>query len=127
MYVKVGHLPDSRKLVELVAQFKPVPSQQGYATVHGVEQVFQPHLDCTVKRAFIAIIWSHGSIYPHCDSETDNRKHVVLQNNEDCWYMHDNQWQKLEEGGIYTMNPRLVHASINWGPEPRVHLIYDEK
>ena len=54
-----------------------------------------------------------------------DRFHLVIQTNPDCWMLHDGQWQQLEPGGIYTLDPLIPHASVNWGNEPRVHFVVD--
>jgi len=81
---------------------------------------------------FLAVIWPDGHIMPHGAGGIGEviedgavRYHLVLKTNPDAWSMHDNEWQQLEERGIYEFDPRKVHASINWGKEYRVHLVVD--
>lgn len=55
------------------------------------------------------------------------RTHVVLATNDRCWQFHGGTWQQLTAGGLYVMDPRLEHASINFGDTLRVHLVIDER
>jgi hypothetical protein len=106
-----------------------------YTTMHqeGIRHSFYPHLQDIFPsrewiRCFLSIIWHNGSIEPHQDTDTvpdSQRCHLVLQTNPDCWMLHDGTWQQLQEDKIYTMDPRLFHASINWGHEPRVFFVVD--
>ena len=74
-----------------------------------------------------------GVIPPHKDkpntenniSEDLTRYHLVLTTNPGCWQYHSGQWQQLEHGYLYTMDPQLEHASVNWGSTTRLHLILD--
>ena len=41
-------------------------------------------------------------------------------------YVRDgNVWTSVEEGAIYTMDPTVRHASVNWGHHPRTLLVVD--
>ena len=53
------------------------------------------------------------------------RYHLILSTNDWCWNFHAGTWQQLEVGYMYTMDPTREHASINWGPNTRWHLILD--
>jgi hypothetical protein len=53
------------------------------------------------------------------------RHHLVLQTNSHCWNFHGGDWQQLEMGGIYMVDPTIEHASINWGDTVRIHLVVD--
>ena len=71
-----------------------------------------------------------GIIHLHTDPLPDGfprhtRYHVVLTTNPYCWGYHDGSVQRLEAGGVYTIDESLEHASVNWGKTPRVHLVID--
>lgn len=133
--LRVGFHSNSRQLADLAGKLNPQPSREGYATTSRQEtsELYYPLLSDVFPgrwlQCFLAIIWANGTIPPHCDSETGDGKskrfHLVIQSNANCWYMHNNQWQQLEEGGIYEFDPTLVHAAVNWGGEPRIHLVVD--
>ncbi len=53
------------------------------------------------------------------------RYHVVLATNPHCWHFHDGTWQRLQRGGVYTVDPAQEHASINLGHTVRSHLVVD--
>lgn len=135
MYELVGELPGARRLADLAGQLHPQPSREGYATTDRektrvlYEQHVSPYLPGEWTKCFLAIIWPNGTIPPHRDGDSiregSKRFQVVLQTNDQCWNLHDRQWQQLVQDGIYTMQPDLVHASVNWGSEPRILLIAD--
>ena len=78
--------------------------------------------------SMVVVVMVNGSIPPHRDAPLRRgfqRYHIVLQTNENCWNYHAGEWAQLEEGGIYTMDCTKTHAAINWGAEPRVHLVID--
>lgn len=137
MYRQIGRYEgDVGELVELIKWLNPAPTLPlMYNTTEPTRtaEVYQPHLQSVFPgewtKCFLAIIWPNGSIMPHVDADTagQTRTHLVLQSNPDCWNMNDGKWCQLETGGIYTMDQTLVHASINWGSEPRVHFIVDRK
>ena len=137
MYQKVGHYDgDTKVLVELIRLLDPAPTLPLlYNTTEPkrTEAVYRPHLQETLPgewtKCFLAIIWPNGSIMPHQDLDVAGqiRTHLVMQTNSDCWCMNAGLWSQPEQGGIYTMDQTLVHASINWGSEPRVHFVVDRK
>ena len=104
----------------------------GYATVHdaGVKAAYGPLLGTLIsgvwRHAFLSVIWRDGSIAPHCDdSVRGQRFHVVVQSAPDAWLLHGGVWTSVEEGAIYTMDPTIRHASVNWGHHPRTLLVID--
>ena len=123
-------------LLSLVPQLSPSPGGTGYTCTEPrfTHDVYYPFLKDifpgTWTRCFLAIVWPNGSIMPHYGggeviADKSQRYHLVLQTNQDCWSMSANDWQQLQAGGIYAFNPRMVHASINWGKEWRVHFAVD--
>src|SRR3990167_1819618 len=78
--------------------------------------------------AMLVVIRPGGNIRVHKDvmlRDGIERHHLVLQTNDLCYSLHGGDWQQLEPGGIYTMEPGVDHASINFGDLPRVHLVID--
>lgn len=138
MYLEVGkYVGESRHLLSEISRFDLRASSEGYATSSNqpelAKEVFQPVLKDTFPgewlSAMLTVILPNGCIPSHCDSDVAGGKatryHLVLQSNDQSWSMHDNEWQRLREGYIYTIDPALIHGSINWGKEPRVHLVID--
>lgn len=137
MYIEVGSFGRAKRLADMAPRFNPKPCEKGYCTVGHEDgiSIFQPLLADTLfgkwTYCIMSIIWPHGSIAPHVDGNTANtdstRYNLVLQSNDNCWSMHGGDWQQLKEGFIYQMDPSITHASINWGNEPRIHLVVDVK
>lgn len=135
MYHRVGQYPGARRLVELAARFQLAPSHEGYATSpwEATVPLFQPPLAAVFPGewtyAILTAIWANGTIPPHQDGDPERsgaqRFHLVLQSNPQSWTLHDGTWQQLTEDGIYTMDPIKTHAAVNWGGEPRIHLVVD--
>lgn len=135
MYVRIGTHQNARRLADTAAQFHLQPSREGYATsaCEPTRRVYQPLLEHVFPgewtHCLLSVIWQNGSIPPHCDGDTVNsgsrRFHIVIQSNPNAWALHDGEWQRLDEDGIYTMDPVREHAAVNWGQEPRIHLIAD--
>ena len=71
-----------------------------------------------------------GRIDPHCDENmklvTWVRRHLVLQTNPEALATHDGYQQHLELGGVYQMDPRVEHSSVNHGMTDRIHLYVDQ-
>ena len=134
MYQRVGQYPGALKPLIDAIVYPANVSGEGYRTIHDgwVQSVYEPYLKEWLPgqwvRCFLSIIWHNGFIEPHVDTdmqEGTNRVHVVFQTNPYCWYLHDQQWQQLEAGGIYTIDPSKPHASINWGHQERIHFVLD--
>lgn len=80
--------------------------------------------------SMIVLVNTHGHLPVHADGAMPagvRRYHLVLQTNPRCWYFHDGEWERLEAGGIYELDPTRDHGAINWGPEPRIHLVIDTR
>ena len=134
MYVEIGDCPTPRRFADLAPQLSPRKSEQGYGTTDrtATRDLFWPLLRDVLPgqwvSAALAVIWQWGSIPPHEDGTDGGRLYrvmVVLQTNPDAWCLHDGAWQQLREGGIYAADPTRPHAAINWGGEPRIHLVVD--
>ncbi len=133
MYLQVGRYPNPRALADRAHLCKPVESELGYATTdrditlcvyrEALGDVFKGEwMDCK-----LAIVWPYGCIHPHADILPADRERffLVLQTNPDSWCLHDGQWQQLEEGGIYSVDPSKVHAAVNLGTELRINFVVD--
>ena len=138
MYARVGTYLGAKELLQFFPDLRPIPGPEvRYTTYHqgDIQEIYYPKLRGVFPsdrwaHCFLSAIWHNGHIEPHQDATLPpgvQRFHLVLQTNADCWFLHDGTWQQLEETGIYTMDPTLVHASINWGHPPRVLLVVDAK
>lgn len=137
MYRLIGRYDgELEPLLNLVSRLSPSKGGTGYTCTPppATAELYRPLLAAVFPgdwtRSFLAVIWPNGSIMPHAkDGEViadgSIRYHLVLKTNEHCWSMHDGGWQQLEEGRIYEFDPRLVHASINWGSAWRIHFVVD--
>lgn len=133
MYTRVETYAGASMLEPYVAVLAPWQQVQGYGTTPSEETlaVFVPLLHTSFPGLWVyaicAVIWPNGTIPPHQDTHTtgSQRFHLVLSTNPDAWVWHDGIWQQLEQDGVYTMDPEKVHAALNWGTLPRVHLVFD--
>ena len=136
MYTAVGEYPNARSLLVLAPELRPIPGPEiRYTTYHSsaIHDTYHPILRGVFPNGewihcFLSAIWHNGHIEPHADAPLPvggQRFHLAVQMNPDCWMLHDGTWQQLHENTIYTMDPTLPHASINWGHEPRVLFIVD--
>lgn len=67
-------------------------------------------------------------IVAHCDQPLPDgviRYHLPLQTNFGCWSYHGGDWQQLDVGRVYSMDPAVEHGAVNWGSEIRMHLLLD--
>lgn len=55
------------------------------------------------------------------------RHHLVLWTNDRAWTFYAGEWFRALEGSVYPMDPSQWHGAVNWGREPRVHLLVDVK
>lgn len=61
------------------------------------------------------------------------RYHIPILTNDGCWCYHEsphehtNGWKRLYANQLYQMDPTQPHGAVNWGSEPRVHLLIDVK
>ena len=138
MYVLDGEHRGTQQVLSLLDQFEYKWAPQGYWIVDGREHPLEntvgplvyDHLPPTWVFAMVIKLECGNSIPPHCDKPLAagvTRRHLVLDTNDSSWCMHNNRWQQMELGGVYTMEPQFVHAAINWGVTPRIHLVVDSK
>lgn len=136
MYLRAGSLPLDRVngLVALCGQLDLTPGPEGFrvSPYEATRDLFQPVLaDVFPGEWTYCIVVSVAPmrfLTPHIDGKEPwdkPRKHIVLQTNPDVWMFHHGAWQKLELGGIYTMDPSLTHGAVNWGQQARIHLAVD--
>ncbi len=127
------HADELRFLVEAL---RPLNIRQvageAYHTTDAVatQALYQPLLADKFREpwvyAQVATLWPGQALNLHTDGQTGRkRRHVVLQTNPACWVHHGGDWQQLEAGGIYRMDPMQPHAAVNWGTKPRMHLFFD--
>jgi hypothetical protein len=70
------------------------------------------------------MIKAGGRLHPHTDDGTRPKIHWVLQSNPGCMSRSGSEWFNLEELGIYVMDPKVEHESINEGITDRIHLVF---
>ena len=74
----------------------------------------------------LATVFPGGVITLHSDGTRGYvRRHLVLQTNPLAWSFHDGTWTHLQLGRCYSMDPLQPHGSVNWGPDKRIHLMFD--
>ena len=129
MYRLVGRHPGAAKLMEFVPRLVPL-ERPGYWTTEKTPTVelFRPLLAGVFPGRWLAarlVTVKPGGVIPlHRDTpEEMDWRLVVVQTNPDAWVLHDGHWQRLEQDGIYESDQRLPHAAVNFGKEPRVHLV----
>ena len=109
---------------------------QGYWIVDGREHPVEKALGPLVYDlmpapwAFTMItkLTQRDMIPPHNDKPLPvgvTRRHLIIATNDNSWCMHGGTWQQMQAGEVYTMEPQYVHAAINWGATPRIHLVVD--
>lgn len=79
------------------------------------------------RAAFVCLLPSQ-QIVAHRDpplAEGIARWHVALQSCPACWCLHGDRWQRLLPRRRYSMRPEEEHGAVNWGHEPRIHLLVD--
>lgn len=109
--------------------------EQGYATTDRALtrsvywDVLKDTFDGEWQSCTLSVIWPYRCIYPHQDGIEAGvqRYFLVMQSNPDSWVLHDGDWQQLEEGGVYVVDPTKTHASVNLGNEIRINFIVDVK
>ena len=99
-----------------------------------IKDIAQPYLKDILPTEWLftmlTVIHPDGILTPHLDGATREgylRYHLVLKTNDLCWNFHDGSWQHMPKGSIWTIDPALIHASVNWGLEDRIHLVMDVK
>lgn len=137
MYLRVGQHPQARRLMTSVAGLNFTARPSGYLITEKQQTIeaFRKLLSNTFPGEWInarcAVLKADSMIPLHKDSQDAaavfSRRLLVVQTNPDAWALHDGTWQHLAEDGIYEMNPQMFHAAVNWGTEPRVHLIVDTR
>lgn len=137
MYKQVGtYIGDVKLLASKLDSFELDKSSSGYGSTSDrperVRETFYPFVSDLFpgnwSYSMLVSLDPGGSLPPHRDApliQGIKRFHLILQSNEYTWTMHDFEWQQLEVGNIYTMNPNCLHASINWGHCSRIHLVVD--
>ena len=124
-------------LYALAESFEYYWAPQGYWCVDGrkspLEAAFHPLVTPWIpgdRWVFSMLVKLEEGNYipPHADKPLApgvTRYHLVLSTNPLSWCMHSNEWQQMLASTVYTMEPQFVHAAINWGVTPRIHLVVD--
>jgi hypothetical protein len=133
MYAKTERAVTERELrimldVAAICDLEPLPgSVSRFAPVepHVVANAFD--LWGQVQSAFIVSLLPMQQIPLHVDASIAPavRYHIPIRTNPDCWSFHAGEWHHLEVGGLYRMDPIDPHGAVNWGAEPRWHLLVD--
>lgn len=132
MYQPVGTYPGAVRLMEFMPRLEMVDSG-GYLVSRKQLAIglFQPLLaDAFPGRWLFArcvLVKPNGIIPLHRDSQEAYGpllwRMLVVQTNPDAWVMHGGTWQHLEQDGIYESDQERLHAAVNFGEHPRVHLV----
>jgi hypothetical protein len=79
----------------------------------------------TGRGAFV-VLYPSSQLVRHQDPPIAGvRYHVPLVLNDGCWVFHGGTWQQLEVDQGYVMDPTVEHGAVNWGTNPRMHLMVD--
>jgi quercetin dioxygenase-like cupin family protein len=93
------------------------------------ERVFGPDLQPVLAGPYqhvtVVALYPGAQIHAHTDVFRGIRHHIPLVLNDGCWVFSAGDWQQLEAGQVYSMNPNLLHGAVNWGATRRLHLIVD--
>lgn len=129
MYRLVGHYAGAAGLLEFVPRLQSL-ERAGYWTTEKTPTVelFRPLLADVFPGPWLAarcVTVKPGGVIPlHRDApEEMDWKLLVVATNPDAWVLHDGEWGRLEQNGIYESDQRRPHAAVNFGKEPRVHLV----
>jgi hypothetical protein len=106
---------------------RPLPgSVSRFAAVahEALDGLFAPEY---VRAAFVVSLDPMQQIPSHVDASIAPavRYHIAIRTNPLAWSFHAGQWRHLEEGYVYQMDPTEPHGAVNWGTEPRWHLLVD--
>lgn len=79
-----------------------------------------------IQLATFVALYPSSQIVAHCDPPIQGRRHhFPLLLNPHSWVFHAGEWQQLEIGRVYQMDPSELHGAVNWGDSMRLHLILD--
>ena len=126
---------DLAQLNELVAGFEFRAKPAGYEATNATQEAglmaaLLPLLGDVLPGRWTGVMVTTvlpGGFLPlHRDgAKPGTRFHLVIETNAASWCLHGGEWQHLEAGGIYTIEPTIAHGAVNWGDTPRTHLIFD--
>ena len=110
MYRKIGEVSEQRRLALLdkAGEWRHKPPDFWVSVLDG-------------KRMYLKIP-PGGRLHPHVDNAGE-KIHIVLQTNQFAVSRSGDDWVSLEQGGIYRMDPKIEHESINEGDTDRIHLV----
>jgi hypothetical protein len=117
---EIAHL-----LAEAIAR---IPSQINGSFIVPYPYVPDALADAHVHRLRLVGLLPGQQIPLHVDARAECpgvRHHVPIQTNDGCWTFSVGDWQQLEIGRVYTMDPTEPHGAVNWGSTIRLHLLID--
>jgi hypothetical protein len=132
VYRLVGTVPGAGGLLDLLPRLELL-DRPGYQvtrkgpTIELVRPRLADYFPGRWMVARFAVVKPGGLIPPHTDPRGPTDPPVwrllVVQTSPDAWVMHAGDWQRLEPDGVYEADQSAVHAAVNFGKEPRVHLV----
>lgn len=132
MYQLVGRVLGAAGLMEHLPQLELLDRPGYQVTRRGPTiELLQPRLaEHFPGRWLVAryvVVKPGGVIPPHTDPRGPDDppcwRLLIVQTSPDAWVMHDRDWQHLEQDGVYESDQQKVHAAVNFGKKPRVHLV----
>lgn len=124
--------------VERYVDLSPMPGSVGSRittlTTEQAESVCQIlHLQPGARTMAVVTLHVNQQIPAHRDAFDAEliRYHVPITTNPLAWSLSEADdgtkidWQHLDVGHVYALNPTRLHGAVNWGDQPRVHLMVD--
>ena len=131
MYRRVGTVP-AAGLMDFVPRLELL-DRPGYQvsrkgpTIELVRPLLAEYFPGQWLVARFVIVKPLGVVPPHTDprgpTDPPTWRLLVVQTSPDAWALHDGDWQRLEQDGVYEADQSVSHAAVNFGKEPRVHLV----
>lgn len=83
--------------------------------------------DCPMSSARLLQLYPGSIIKEHADSLQSNeeRLHIPIQTNPDVHFLLNSKRIVMEEGELWWLDFRQMHAVRNEGQTPRIHLVLD--
>jgi hypothetical protein len=129
LHLSPEQLDRFRQLATCV-DLSPGPGGSRMSPPYETDTVFRPELQAILPGSYLYVtvvaLYPGAQIQAHVDAPVHGvRHHIPLVLNDDCWVFSAGDWQQLDEGQIYVMNPTVPHGSLNWGATRRLHLLVD--
>jgi len=132
VYRLVGRVPGAGELAALVPRLELL-DRPGYQvsrkgpTIELVRPLLAGHFPGRWLVARFVVVKPAGMIPLHTDPRGPDDlpawRLLVVQTSPDAWALHDVDWQQLGQDGVYEADQSLAHAAVNFGKQPRVHLV----